>query len=137
MRFPKKRYTTARTVPTNAPSPVSESTEAVQSPYAERKDSERVPAQKPRPVAETSAPFAETTSSQTSPTETPRADSGTPTPAADLPAELIAARAHEIWKRRGCPMGQDSDQDWYAARAELEAERMGWTQAQPGDRNRI
>jgi hypothetical protein len=34
-------------------------------------------------------------------------------------------------------MGQDSERDWYAARAELEQERLGWTEPQPGDRNRI
>src|ERR1700712_5438575 len=53
--------------------------------------------------------------------------------ATDLPEELIAARAHEKWALRGCPMGQDSEQDWYAARAELEAERLGWAAPQAGD----
>jgi hypothetical protein len=60
-----------------------------------------------------------------------------PTPANDLPDELIAQRAYELWKRRGCPMGQDSAGDWYAARAELEQERLSWTEPQPGDRNKI
>jgi hypothetical protein len=97
MRFPKKRYTTARraSVPSPAPGPISEV----------------------REVRHTPEP--------------------TPTVANDLPEELIAERAYELWKRRGCPMGQDSDRDWYAARAELEQERLGWTQPQAADRDRI
>lgn len=35
--------------------------------------------------------------------------------------EMIAARAYEKWKQRGCPLG-DSKQDWFAARAEIDAE---------------
>jgi len=55
----------------------------------------------------------------------------------DLPYELIAARAYEKWQLRGCPMGQEgSDQDWYAARAELEAERLSWAAPQAGDEQR-
>jgi len=51
--------------------------------------------------------------------------------------ELIAARAYEKWQLRGCPMGQESsDQDWYAARAELEAERLSWAAPQAGDAQR-
>jgi hypothetical protein len=58
-------------------------------------------------------------------------------PSADIPDELIAARAYELWQRRGCPMGHDSAQDWHAARAELEEERLGWTAPEAGDRDRI
>lgn len=137
MRFPKKRYTTGRGVPTNAPSPVSESTDAVESQYAGRKDSERVPAQKPRAAAQTSATPAEPSSSRNRPAATPASSKPDLPSPDDLPDELIAARAYEIWKRRGCPMGQDSERDWHAARAELEAERQGWTEPQPEDRNRI
>jgi len=55
----------------------------------------------------------------------------------DLPYELIAARAYEKWQLRGCPMGQESsDQDWYAARAELEAERLSWAAPQASDAQR-
>lgn len=55
----------------------------------------------------------------------------------DLPYELVAARAYEKWQLRGCPMGQEgSDQDWYAARAELEAERLNWAAPQAGDEQR-
>lgn len=55
----------------------------------------------------------------------------------DLPEELIAARAYEKWRLRGCPMGQEgSEQDWYAARAELEAERLGWAAPQADDAQR-
>lgn len=39
----------------------------------------------------------------------------------DIPAELIAARAYELWLQRGCPLGEDK-QDWFAARAELECD---------------
>lgn len=52
---------------------------------------------------------------------------------ADLPEELIASRAYEKWQLRGCPMGQDSEQDWYAARDELEQERLNWAAPQPDD----
>ena len=54
----------------------------------------------------------------------------------DLPEELIARRAYEKWQRRGCPMGQDAAQDWYAARAELEQERLGWAAPAQDDRDR-
>lgn len=60
-----------------------------------------------------------------------------PTSPADVPDELIAMRAYELWQRRGCPMGHDSEQDWHAARAQLERERLGWTQAEPEDREKI
>jgi hypothetical protein len=59
------------------------------------------------------------------------------TTAADLPYELIAARAYEKWQNRGCPMGQDGRSDWYAARAELEQERLRWAPPEDEDRNRI
>lgn len=55
---------------------------------------------------------------------------------ADLPEQLIAARAYEKWQRRGSPMGQDAAQDWFAARAELEQERLGWATPAPDDRDR-
>lgn len=35
--------------------------------------------------------------------------------------QLIAARAYEKWQQRGCPLG-DSNEDWFAARAEIDAE---------------
>jgi hypothetical protein len=40
---------------------------------------------------------------------------------AEIPEERIAALAYEKWKQRGCPIGDD-EQDWFAARAELEHE---------------
>ena len=55
-------------------------------------------------------------------------------PSADIPDELIAARAYEIWQRRGCPMGQDGAQDWNAARQELEQERLGWAAPRQDDK---
>lgn len=58
------------------------------------------------------------------------------TSAGDLPEELIAARAYEKWRLRGCPMGQTGEQDWHAARAELEAERLNWAAPQAGDDQR-
>jgi hypothetical protein len=36
--------------------------------------------------------------------------------------DQIAARAYEKWKQRGCPQG-DGECDWFAATAEIEAER--------------
>lgn len=36
--------------------------------------------------------------------------------------EQIATRAYEIWQRRGCPIGNDTQGDWFAARAELAQE---------------
>ena len=42
-------------------------------------------------------------------------------PPARLPAEKVAARAAEIWHRKGRPHGQD-EQNWLEAEAELRAE---------------
>lgn len=56
------------------------------------------------------------------------------TPAASLPHELIAARAYEIWERRGRRAG-DAEIDWFAARKELELERLGWAAPTAGDRD--
>jgi hypothetical protein len=53
-----------------------------------------------------------------------------------VPEELIAARAYEKWQLRGCPMGQDGLQDWLAAKAELEEERLSWAAPEPSDRLR-
>ena len=47
-----------------------------------------------------------------------------PQTAGDIPEELIAARAYEIWQQRGCPMGLDSSEDWHAARTQLQQERL-------------
>jgi hypothetical protein len=63
--------------------------------------------------------------------ETPRSSSGR-----DLPEELVAARAYEKWQLRGSPIGQDGEQDWFAARAELEAESLNWAAPQAGDDQR-
>lgn len=59
-----------------------------------------------------------------------------PTRALAVPEELIAARAYEKWQLRGCPMGQDGVQDWLAAKAELEEERLNWAAPEPADRGR-
>ena len=64
------------------------------------------------------------------------AESAPVTPA-EPPDELIRLRAYELWERRGCPMGQDGEQDWYAARDELKRERLGWTTPEQADRNKI
>jgi Protein of unknown function (DUF2934) len=55
----------------------------------------------------------------------------------DLPEELIAARAYEKWERRGRPMGHASEEDWFAAKEELEQEQGRWTSPEASDRNRI
>jgi hypothetical protein len=142
MRFTNKRSSTSRRAPANAPSPVTEASEAVTPPHGGRPESERAPANTPRPVSETNvAPFVDPPASQRGPATTKNALQASPKPArapsADIPDELIAARAYELWQRRGCPMGHDSAQDWHAARAELEEERLGWTAPEPGDRDRI
>ena len=54
----------------------------------------------------------------------------------DLPEELIANRAYEKWQLRGCPMGQDGEQDWFAAKDELEHERLNWATPQADDADR-
>jgi len=36
--------------------------------------------------------------------------------------DQIAARAYQKWKERGCPLG-DGKRDWFAALAEIDAER--------------
>jgi hypothetical protein len=48
---------------------------------------------------------------------------------------MVAARAYELWQRRGAPVGE-SDQDWYAARQELEQERLNWAAPTNADRSR-
>ena len=44
--------------------------------------------------------------------------------AVEISDELIATRAYEKWLQRGCPLWEDQ-QDWFAARADLEKERAG------------
>lgn len=41
--------------------------------------------------------------------------------ATQIPDERIAVRAYEKWMSRGCPIG-DGQEDWFAARAEIEQE---------------
>lgn len=55
-------------------------------------------------------------------------------PAASLPEELIAARAYEIWERRGRRPGE-AERDWFAAQKELEQERLGWAAPSADDRD--
>jgi hypothetical protein len=83
------------------------------------------PKSNPRPVSEV-APKPQQAQQQ-APATTPE----------DLPEELIAARAYEIWESRGCPMGQDGASDWYAARQELEQERLRFAAPEESDRDRI
>ena len=45
----------------------------------------------------------------------------TPAPAERLPFDAVAARAADIWRRKGRPHGQD-EQNWLQAEAELRAE---------------
>jgi len=59
----------------------------------------------------------------TQPPAAPTEPEPEPRTAAPLTEAQIATRAYEIWQRRGSPMGQDTQHDWYAARAELERER--------------
>lgn len=57
-------------------------------------------------------------------------------PAAHLPDALVAPRAYEKWQLRGCPLWQDTLQDWFAARHELEQERLNWAAPREDDRSR-
>lgn len=145
MRFSNKRSGSSRKAPAPAdtPSPVTETTEAVPSPSTAPKDASRAPADTPKRASQSNvAPVAETSASSRK--EPAKAESGSDqifSPAgsdpADIPDELIASRAYELWQRRGCPMGHESAQDWHAARAKLEQERLGWAAPEPDDRNRI
>jgi hypothetical protein len=142
MRFSNKRSSSSRKAPANAPSPVTEATEAVQSPGSKQKDSERAPAAPPKRVSETNvAPYVEPAASSRGPAKpessTAAASRHETWVPVELPDELIAARAYELWQRRGCPMGHSSEEDWHAARAELERERLSFTTAQPEDRDKI
>ncbi|MCU0759613.1 MAG: DUF2934 domain-containing protein [Steroidobacteraceae bacterium] len=44
--------------------------------------------------------------------------------------EAIAARAYQLWQRRGCPQGS-AEQDWLEAEAQLRAERRARLEAAP------
>jgi hypothetical protein len=141
MRFTNRRSSTSRRTPADAPSPVTDASEAVTPPHSDPPESQRAPASTPRPASETNvAPFVEPPISRRGPAtaaspahDTSKAGEST---FADIPDELIAARAYEFWQRRGCPMGHDSAEDWHAARAELTQERLGWAAPEPGDRDR-
>ncbi len=37
--------------------------------------------------------------------------------------DQIADRAYHIWQSKGCPEGDDGEENWRAAKAQLEAER--------------
>jgi len=94
-----------------------------------------------KPKAITPAPAVVPTAVPATISQVPR-DNGTPEPAtspqtaADIPQELIAARAYEIWQQRGCPMGEDGCEDWYAARDQLEQERLNWASPRASDKQR-
>jgi hypothetical protein len=75
-----------------------------------------------------SAAPARAPSSESRPTQS------APATPVDLPDELVAARAYEIWQRRGSPTGQDTSVDWLAAKSELEQERLGWAAPTSQDR---
>lgn len=64
-------------------------------------------------------------SSQTATAEAPARPA-----AVELPHDKIAARAEEIWDRKGRPHGQD-EQNWAEAEAELQAEYAANPDADP------
>lgn len=70
------------------------------------------------------------------PVDTLPEPAATPAPVAPvqlpIPTDKIAARAYEIWVRKGRPHGQDF-QNWVDAEAELRAEAAT---AEPARRNR-
>ena len=135
MPSPNKRPASTRKSPENKPSPVTEAKDAVKSAATSpardvtdtRESSENV-------ATDLSGTLRTTGSSTGDVTETIKSSDASPIA---IPDDLIAARAYEIWQRRGCPMGHESEQDWHAARAELEREQLGWTQPEPADRNKI
>jgi Protein of unknown function (DUF2934) len=43
----------------------------------------------------------------------------------------IAVRAYEKWQQRGCPLGDNEQGDWHAARLELEREERQTTLCEP------
>jgi hypothetical protein len=144
MRFTNKRSSTSRRTPADAPSPVSETADDATTPPPENaRASERAPASKPKRASETNvAPFVDPPVSKRGPAigNTPSASESTDggeTSQTDIPVQLIAARAYELWERRGRPMGHETEQDWHAARAELEQERLGWTAPREDDRDKI
>lgn len=51
----------------------------------------------------------------------------------EISDELISARAFERWQQRGCPLWEN-EQDWFAARAELESERSVGTESPASSR---
>lgn len=69
------------------------------------------------------APSAKTTDEIPSPFTRQNTPPPRPGLTDDIPPEKIAARAFEVWVRKGRPFGT-SDQDWLAAEAELKAELM-------------
>jgi hypothetical protein len=143
MRFTNKRSTTSRRAPASASSPVIDASEAVTPPFSDPAKASPAPSNSLRPANETKlVPSVEHPGSRGGRAPTTGTEfQGTGKPGeptfADIPDELIAARAYELWQRRGCPMGHDTTEDWYAARAELAQERLGWATPQPADRDRI
>lgn len=53
-----------------------------------------------------------------------------PRPAVEIPHDKIAARAADIWDRKGRPHGQD-EQNWAEAEAELRAEYAAAPESEP------
>ena len=55
--------------------------------------------------------------------------SSQPNESPEISNDLIAVRAYERWQQRGCPLWDD-EQDWFAARRELE-QQLGPGSEQP------
>jgi hypothetical protein len=137
MPSPNKRPASSRKTPANKPSPVTEAKDAIKSTQSPEKEVSETRESSENVATDRSGTLS-TTGSPTGPERGINDGANAPEqPAVQIPDELIAARAYEIWERRGCPMGHDSEQDWHAAKAELEREQLGWTQAEPADRAKI
>ena len=54
--------------------------------------------------------------------------SSTPTETTEISKERIALRAYETWQQRGYPVWE-GEQDWFAAKAELDAQARDSGQA--------
>ena len=94
---------------------------------------------KPKDIQPASSAVSQVVPAQISPVPRDNGATHTATPPqtpADIPDELIAARAYELWQQRGCPMGQDGAEDWHAAREQLEQERLSWAAPRASDKQR-
>ena len=49
-----------------------------------------------------------------------KSDANQPTPSEAVSEDAVAILAHQLWEKRGCPIGSDQD-DWFQAEKQLKA----------------